>query len=383
MGRAIVVGAGLGGLAAAIALERRGWEVTVLERRAEPGEVGAGIALWPNGLAALDELGLGAAVRAEGTVEGDGGIRDARGRWLTRTDAATLRRRLGDGIVVLDRPVLHGRLAAAAPTVETDAAVRAVEPGDDATPAVVHDVRGRTWTADLVVAADGLRSTVRGALRPPAVPRPTGRTAFRLVADHDLGSGGETWGHGDLVGLAPLPGGRTYLWAVVRTGDVPSQALADPEPALAWLRTRFAAWHRPIPAVLDAAGDVAIHPLADLAPLPSWHHGRVALLGDAAHAMTPNLGQGASQAFLDAVVLAEEAGADGSGLARYEARRAPTARLLARRSRRAGQVAGWRSLVAVALRDALLAALPDDAAPAALGRLLAAERVALPAGAVR
>ncbi|MDL5158242.1 FAD-dependent monooxygenase [Actinomycetospora termitidis] len=367
MARAVVVGAGLGGLAGAIALARRGWDVSVLERRERAGEVGAGIALWPNGLRALDALGLGDAVRAAGTVEGDGGIRDHRGRWLARTDAAALRRHQGDGVVVVDRPVLHDLLRAAAPPIETDTAVCSVDPGGPG-PAVVHDVRGRALTADLVVAADGLRSGVRVPFWPEAVPRPTGRTAFRLIADHRRAAGGETWGRGDYVGLAPLPGDRTYLYAVVPTAEVP------PRDALPWLRRRLAAWHDPIPAVLDAAASVAVHELADLRPPSSWHHGRVALLGDAAHAMTPNLGQGAGQAFLDAVVLAQEARADGSGLDRYEHRRARTARALARRSRRAGQVAGLRSPVAVAARNAMLRALPDTAAPAALDRLLAAER---------
>jgi len=363
--RAIVVGAGLGGLASAIALRRRGWDVTVLERRPEPAEAGAGIAMWPNALRALDALGLGDGIRAAGTVEVGGGIRTASGRWLSRLDAADLRRRQGDGVVVLPRPDLHALLRAAAPAVTTGTAVVRVEPGDAARPAVVHDDAGGRRTAELVVAADGLRSAVRAALWPAATPRDTGQTAFRLVAAHALAEGGESWGGGDLVGLAPLPGGRTYLWAVVPTGDAPAD---DP---LAWLRRRLAGWHDPIPAVLDAVrGPVLVHRLEDLRPPRSWCHGRVALLGDAAHAMTPNLGQGAAQAFLDAVALAACATNDPASLTAYERRRRPVAEAVARRSRRAGAVAAWRSPVAVAVRDALVAATPARAAAAGLDRLL-------------
>ncbi|WP_433027118.1 FAD-dependent monooxygenase [Actinomycetospora sp. CA-053990] len=243
--------------------------------------------------------------------------------------------------------------------------VRRVDPGDATRPAVVHDDAGREHSADLVVAADGLRSTIRGAVWPEAVPRPTGQTAFRLIAAHDLAEGGESWGNGALVGLGPLPGARTYLYAVVPTAEVPR---ADHLP---WLRARLAGWHDPIPSVLDAVeGPVLVHALEDLRPPRSWHHGRIALLGDAAHAMTPNLGQGAAQAFLDAVVLGEEATADPASLAAYEARRRPGAETVARRSRRAGEVALWRSPLAVAARNALVAALPAGIAAAGLDRLL-------------
>jgi 2-polyprenyl-6-methoxyphenol hydroxylase-like FAD-dependent oxidoreductase len=363
--RVVVVGAGLGGLASAIASARRGWEVTVLERRPEPAEAGAGIAMWPNALRALDALGLGEQVRAAGTVEIGGGIRTASGRRLSRLAAADLRRRQGDGVVVLPRPELHALLRDAAPAVTAGARVVRVEPGDATAPAVVHDDAGRAHQAELVVAADGLRSTVRSALWPSVTPRATGTTAFRLTAAHDLAEGGESWGRGDLVGLAPLPGGRTYLWAVVPTAEVPA------DDALGWLRRRLAGWHAPIPEVLRAVeGPVLAHPLEELRPPRTWHRGRIALLGDAAHAMTPNLGQGAAQAFLDAVALAEEATDDPSSLAVYEVRRRPVAEAVARRSRRAGEVAGWRSPLAVAVRDALVAAVPPRAAAVGLDRLL-------------
>lgn len=365
MGRAVVVGAGLGGLASAIALRRRGWEVTVLERRDPPSGLGAGIALWPNALRALDALGAGADVRAAGVVEIGGGIRTDTGRVLAHVDAADLRRRQGDGVVVLERPELYGLLLDAAPAVRAGTGVVRVEPGDAATPAVVHDDAGDRHEAELVVAADGLRSVVRAAFWPEATPRETGSTAFRLVAEHALDAGGETWGRGDYVGLGPLPDGRTYGYAVVPSAEVPA---GEPLP---WLRERFAGWHDPIPAVLDAAdGPVLVHPLADLRPPASWHHGRVALLGDAAHAMTPNLGQGAAQAFLDAVALADTATTDPASLAVYERRRRPGAEAVASRSRRAGEVAAWRSPVAVALRNALVAALPAAASATALDRLL-------------
>lgn len=390
---AVVVGAGLGGLATALALRKRGWSVTVLERRERATEPGAGIALWPNALRALDALGVGDAVRAAGTVEAGGGIRDARGRWLVRTDTARLARRWGDGVVVLERPVLHDVLRNALPAdvVRHGVPVVRVEPGSEAPHhqadhagrsgavvanpregrggpdgrAVVHDADGGRWPADLVVAADGVHSPIRGAWWPDSRVRSTGTTAFRLVADpgEPLAEGGESWGSGEYVGLAPLPGGRAYLWAVVPTRAVPTRGLADPEAGLAWLRGHLAAWHDPVPRVLAAADTVLCHPLSALVTPRSFVHGRIALVGDAAHAMTPNLGQGAAQAFEDAVALAEV------GLAGYDAARRDRVASVARRSWAAGRVAALRGPLAV-VRDRLVAALPAGAGDAGLDRVL-------------
>jgi 2-polyprenyl-6-methoxyphenol hydroxylase-like FAD-dependent oxidoreductase len=388
MDEAVVVGAGLGGLAAAAALRRRGWAVTVLERRPAATEPGAGIALWPNALRALDAIDptVGAAVRAEGVVEVGGGIRDARGRWLVRTDTTRLARRTGEHVVVIERPVLHGHLRDALPAgvVRSGTPVVAVDPGEAGAGdlrgrrATVRDADGRTWSADLVVAADGLRSSVRAQIGCDAAVRATGTTAIRLVADVTCPEGGESWGRGAYVGLAPLPHGRTYLWAVVPTDTLPARAATDPEAALTWLRRRFGSWHAPVPAVLDAAEPAAllVHPLDALRTPRHLVAGRVALLGDAAHAMTPNLGQGAAQAFEDAAALA------AVGLAGYDRARRGRVASVARRSWTAGRVAGLRHPVACVVRDTIAAWTPAAVSAAALERLIGGPAPVTPAPSV-
>jgi 2-polyprenyl-6-methoxyphenol hydroxylase-like FAD-dependent oxidoreductase len=380
---AVVVGAGLGGLAAAAALRGRGWAVTVLERRPAATEPGAGIALWPNALRALDGIDptVAAAVRAEGVVEVGGGIRDARGRWLVRTDTTRLARLTGEHVVVIERPVLHGHLRDALPAgiVRSGTPVVAVDPGDaDGRRATVRDADGRAWPADLVVAADGLRSSVRVQIGCHAVVRATGTTAIRLVADVPCPEGGESWGRGAYVGLAPLPRGRTYLWGVVPTDTLPARATTDPEAALTWLRRRFGSWHAPVPAVLAAAEPAAllVHPLDALRTPRHLVAGRVVLLGDAAHAMTPNLGQGAAQAFEDAAALA------AVGLAGYDRARRARVAAVARRSRTAGRVAGLRHPVACAVRDTIAAWTPGAVSAAALERLIGGPAPTTPAAAV-
>src|SRR5215212_3620940 len=162
--RAVVVGAGIGGLATAVALGRAGVEVRVLERAPQLTEVGAGLSLWPNALRALDALGLGDAVRAAGVAQATGGLRRPDGRWLARSSTAEVSRRFGD-VVMLARTDLLDVLRAAVPPgiVRTGVEVTGLDQRSDE---VVVTHGGGHETADLVVGADGLRSVVRALAVP-------------------------------------------------------------------------------------------------------------------------------------------------------------------------------------------------------------------------
>ncbi|GAA4858939.1 FAD-dependent monooxygenase [Actinomycetospora straminea] len=340
-GRALVVGAGIGGLATAIALRGAGWEVEVRERRAAPWDEGAGISLWPNALRALDALGVGDAVRAVGHAHEAGGIRDRRGRWLARTDNAVLARRHGDGILVLDRADLLRVLVDALP----DGAVRTGETVDPTALGVPGE------TADLLVGADGIGSPTRALVAPEARPRSTGTVAWRVAAapaGDPPRAGGETWGDGAYAGIAPHGDGRVHLWAVVPAGE---PAASD----LDALRHRLAGWHDPLPALLARADPASalVTELRWLPPLRRTVAGRTVLVGDAAHAMTPNLGQGACLALEDAATLGRclASGDVDEGLRRHDRLRRPRTARLTRMSRFAGRVAGLRGRVPTAVRD--------------------------------
>src|SRR5690242_7116913 len=175
--KAVIVGGGIGGLACALALGRRGWQAEVLERAPEFTEVGAGLSLWSNALRALDALGVGDSVRGRAVLEGQAGIRDPAGRWLARTDTAELARRYGPA-AMLHRADLLGVLRGAVPAgvLRSGITVHQVQP--DGT--VLHSA-GES-RADLVVGADGIRSVVRASLWPEAAPpRYAGYTAWRMV----------------------------------------------------------------------------------------------------------------------------------------------------------------------------------------------------------
>jgi 2-polyprenyl-6-methoxyphenol hydroxylase-like FAD-dependent oxidoreductase len=349
--KAIIVGGGIGGMAAAVALTRSGWQVEVLEQAGEFGEVGAGLSVWPNALRALDALDLGAPVRERALLAAQAGIKDASGRWLAHTDTAELERRYGP-VAMVHRADLLDVLRAAVPAEALRPGVVAHAARPDGT--VAHSA-GES-AADLVVGADGIHSAVRRSLWPEApTPRYAAYTSWRMItAPMRVREGVETWGRGERFGFAPLPDGRVYCFAAMNA----SEGAADED--LAGLRRRFGGWHDPIPALLDAVDEEAVRhdDLYELPPLGSYVAGKVALVGDAAHAMTPNLGQGACQAIEDAVVLADALGT--GGLQTYDRTRRRRTQMIARRSRLIGAVAQWSSPLAVTLRDTAVRLMPGS-----------------------
>ncbi|PXX60232.1 2-polyprenyl-6-methoxyphenol hydroxylase-like FAD-dependent oxidoreductase [Nocardia tenerifensis] len=362
MSKAVIVGGGIGGLATAIAFQRRGWTVEVLERAPELTEIGAGLSIWPNALRALDALGVGDAVRARAVEEASSGIRERRGRWLSRPDTAAARERYGDPIM-LHRADLLDILRREVPesALRTGISVTEVRPAGT----VVHSA-GES-TGDLVVGADGIHSVVRRALLGQIAPRYSGYTAWRMVVapTEPFVGIGESWGRGERFGYGTLADGRVYCYA---TANAPAGTETDGLPEL---RRRFSDWHDPIPALLAAADESAVlhNDIYELPNLKTYVGERIALIGDAAHAMTPNLGQGACQALEDAVVLARVATTEPD-LTAYDRERRPRTQMIAAMSRRIGTVAQWASAPLVAIRNAGLRMTPDSAQFKALAPVL-------------
>lgn len=354
--RAIIVGGGIGGLATAAALHQRGWRVDVYERARAFTEVGAGLLVQPNGLRALDEIGLGDELRNRGLADPLPGIRHRSGRWLTRIDVDELARRFGQWATV-HRADLVDLIRQKVPKESLHAGVSVQAIRDDGT--VFHDDGCRS-VADLVVGADGVRSVCRQSIWPQSPsPRYIGYTTWRLIVPpHAIEGHMETWGRGQRFGYQPLPDGRVYCYMMANAPRGSNEGLDS-------LRSRFAGWHDPIPALLAAAEDSTVvqHDSYELPNLRSFTSGVVGLVGDAAHAMTPNLGQGACQALEDAVTLAAAVDARGTqeGLAEYDRVRRPRTQMIVRRSRQFGSAAHWQSGAMTAARDAILPRVPKSA----------------------
>ncbi|MDQ2727416.1 MAG: FAD-dependent monooxygenase [Actinomycetota bacterium] len=342
----VIVGGGIGGLTAALCLERFGHHPVVIEQAAELRPVGAGLSLWPNGIKVLNLLGLGLKVASLGGTMERMAYADAGGRPLVDFALGELYDRVGERA----RPIARARLqdlllaevrSALGPGgVQLGARVVAVSDGAAGASVAVED--GRSFAADVVVAADGTHSRLRDAVVGHAVERRyVGYVNWNgLVPESvDMAPIGTwlTWvGAGRRASIMPVGGGQCYWFFDVPMAAGAVDALPDHRQVLA---DRFAGWAPAVQTMIERLDParVARIPIHDVEPLPTWVRDRTVLLGDAAHSMAPDLGQGGCQAIEDAWVLTHHLTATGRGvadaLARYQAERMPHTADMTRRAR--------------------------------------------------
>jgi 2-polyprenyl-6-methoxyphenol hydroxylase-like FAD-dependent oxidoreductase len=365
--RILIIGGGIGGLTTAIALSRVGMDADVYEQTPVLKAVGAGITLAANAQSALNLLGLGAEIQSQSTPGLQGGLRKSDGTFLVKIPANELTRGFGTVVALHRAELLELLVKQIDPQrLHLGQSCTGIEQSENGVTATFQS--GETVHADGLIAADGLRSGVRTRVFGSQPLRYAGYTAWRtIVKSNKIGNHAtlaETWGLGLRFGIVPMSGNRIYWFAV---SDAPEGQVDTAGQTKRKLLDLFKGWHDPIEELIHTAAEEAIlrNDIYDIDPLPQFVKGRIALLGDAAHAMTPNLGQGGCQAIEDAVVLAaslKSAGNVQQGFLHYERRRQPRTRDVVLQSRRVGMLGQASNPIVCGLRDVAMRLTPASMA---------------------
>jgi len=357
-----IIGGGISGLAAGIAFARRGLAPVIYEQAPELKEVGAGVTLWANAFRALESIGLaGEVLQLAGGFTG-GGVRRRDGTWLMHQRKDILMDRWGSGLASMHRGELQQVLASAVDPAAIHLGARCTGFRYIAGGVAAQFEDGREVPADVLVGADGVHSVIRGQLFGEAPLRYRGYTAIRGITPPGSvplpADACETWGRGCRFGLGPTSGERLTWFATWNT-PAGSGAGGSREHLLGL----FGDWHEPIRRVIEATPADAIvrNDIYDRRPARTWTRGRVVLIGDAIHPMTPDLGQGACQGIVDAVTLAgcvAGAGDLRASLLSYQRQRRRNAAITTMIARTMAATGQRHGRLSCATRDAMITALP-------------------------
>ena len=355
--KALIAGAGIAGLAAGIALRKAGLDVEIFERASDMREIGAGLSITPNGAVALGKLGVEVKVLEVRRLT----MKTWRGQHLMHVPMDVMKQRYGSAFLIAHRADLRAALSAAfGPSGEVRFRAEVVGFDDMQEAVRVNLQNGDSVAGDLLVGADGVRSAVRRRLLDDGAPVYTGSTVWRGVVSAqglglDAGDGLNWVGRGGEFIAFQMIGDRIYWAAVAKAaeGERP-----DPSGHKADLLRRFGDWDDSVRAQVAATDEKAIlrNDMYDRPPSRTWTKGRVTLIGDAAHPMTPNAGQGANQALEDAVALGESLAGQSdipAALMAYQRRRLARANRIVGLSRQATRATQLENGVLSALRDGL------------------------------
>jgi 2-polyprenyl-6-methoxyphenol hydroxylase-like FAD-dependent oxidoreductase len=371
--RALIIGGGIGGLSAAIALQHDGIPVRVFERSSELHEVGAGVGLQLGAVKALKRMNMLAPIVEIGSEPLEAlELHSYRsGKLLGKLP----QREIGGPVGLFGVNVHRGELLA---TLAKHAGSEVIELGaectgfeQDADGVTARFADGREERGAALIGADGIRSTIRGQIHGNGKPRYSGYSVWRSMPpfqDDRITDGYPHQAVGPGGGFGMHPKGELMYWfaAMARPEGAPD----PPEGMKHELRQIFGDWYDPIPAIIEATPDEAIFhgDIYDRPPLKSWGSGRVTLLGDAAHPTTPSMGQGAGMAIEDAAVLAEELSLDPSltngarvtsALQSYEGRRVPRTTSIVNTSWRLSQIYNVKNPLVSTVRETVMRLVPD------------------------
>jgi 2-polyprenyl-6-methoxyphenol hydroxylase-like FAD-dependent oxidoreductase len=369
-----IIGGGIAGLTTAIALKKIGIETTIFEAAPEIKPVGAGLGLGANALKAFDYLGIADEVMKAGRLLDAFTVYDQAGKPITRTDSKAISAKYGADNFAIHRADLHRILMSKIDAGSITTNQRAVDFEQKENSVIIKFQSGMTYETDYLIVADGIHSPIRQKLLPNSKPRYAGYTCWRGVTDNsdlNLTEASETWGAAGRIGILPMANNKIYWFACV---NAPQNDPTMKAYTIADVQRVYKNFHAPIPQVLAQTKQEQVfwNDIIDLEPISQYAFKNIVLIGDAAHATTPNLGQGGCQAIEDAVVLADEIKAKGNIVAAFkafESRRMKRTHYVVNTSWTVGKVAQWQNALLIALRNAAFRLIPPSVNEQQLSKL--------------
>jgi 2-polyprenyl-6-methoxyphenol hydroxylase-like FAD-dependent oxidoreductase len=365
-----IIGGGIGGLTLAIGMQRRGFRVNVYENAPEIKPLGAGLGLGANAVKSFFEIGIGDEVLEAGKIIKLVRIKDQHGNILTETDSVQLSAKFGTiNNFTIHRADLHNVL------------IRQLVPGTMITGKKVIDViqsesgvnlqfaDETNVQVDYAIACDGIHSAIRKKLLPGSNPRYAGYTCWRAVIDtapagFNFDETSETWGPGSRFGIVPLSNNRIYWFACLNAAqnDPVRKSFRIPD-----LLACFSGFHSPVSEILKITRneDLIWSDIIDIKPIKKFAFGKIVLMGDSAHATTPNMGQGACMAIEDAAVLVnclEDYATPEEAFQKFEKKRIPRTTKIVNGSWTLGKVAQLENPLLIRLRNAAVRMTPSSVA---------------------
>ncbi|GAA0614973.1 FAD-dependent monooxygenase [Virgibacillus siamensis] len=361
-----IVGGGIGGLTLAAGLHKIGMKTHVFERARSFKPLGAGLGLGSNAMLALDRIGIAADVAKFGMPLQEQRFLNGKLDVMNKIDFSLLKKKFGEETITIHRAHLHNVLfeAVDAAYVHFDKQVTDFAQHDHGVTLTFQDNVNQDF--DYVIAADGIRSIFRQTLVPNSEPHFAGYTCWRGIAknksDVPLHISSEAWSKQGRFGWAPLHDGEVYWFACVNATENDARYAHLNQDEAARL---FAHFSPAVARLICESADASFlhHDLYDIEPLDSFVYGRVILLGDAAHATTPNMGQGAGQAIEDAYELMlaiDEEASMKEALSRYNTRRVKKTKKVIQLSRQIGRAAQWQHPLLIGFRNTVLPLIPKS-----------------------
>lgn len=359
----LIIGAGIAGLTTAISLKQKGIDFLVVEAVPEIKALGAGLTLAGNAMRELKKLGLDNLIKNSGHSISEMIIQDDRGKSISVMNAKKFSQQHGLDNVAIHRGVLHNILLGqidAAKIITGKKAIRVKEEGSNI---IVWFEDGTSLSAAGVIVADGIHSILRKQLISESLPRYSGYTCWRGIVHNKWNithKAFETWGAAGRFGYVPIGNNEVYWFAC-------KNSMANNPELKAWtvedLRSNFASFAQPISDIIDSTTtELLWGDIYDLRPLTQFAFGKILLIGDAAHATTPNLGQGACMGIEDALMVAEFLQQDKEpdlAFKKFEKHRMPRTNFIVNTSYRMGKLAQLENQFLIPLRNQLLRLTPE------------------------